>query len=67
VELFVWVSGIPAGTKCSFDVTDSRGRESAAGSWTVADSHEKTWYWESSSVPAADIRAGRELPAAATA
>jgi hypothetical protein len=56
VELHVQVSGIPAGTKCSFDVTDSRGRESAAGSWTVAGGYEKAWYWASSSVPAAAVR-----------
>jgi Putative zinc-finger len=56
VQLYVQVSGIPAGTRCSFDVTDSDGRESAAGSWTVADGYEKTWYFASSSVPAAAIR-----------
>lgn len=56
VLLYVQVSGIPAGTTCSFEVTDSHGRESAAGSWTVPGGNEQTWYWASSSVPAAAVR-----------
>jgi hypothetical protein len=56
VALYVQVSGIPTGTRCSFDVTGSDGRESPAGGWTVTDGYENTWYRASSSVPAAAVR-----------
>lgn len=57
VELYVQVSGIAAGTRCAFEVTDSSGQESAAGSWTVTDGYRNAWYSASSSVPASAVRA----------
>jgi hypothetical protein len=56
VELHVQVSGIAIGTRCAFEVTDSSGQESAAGSWTVAGGYENAWYPASSSVPASAVR-----------
>ena len=56
VELHVQVTGIATGTRCAFEVTDSSGHESAAGSWTVAGGYENAWYPASSSVPASAVR-----------
>jgi hypothetical protein len=56
VELYVQVSGVRAGTRCTFEVTDSSGQESVAGGWAVAVGHEDAWYAASSSVPVSDVR-----------
>jgi hypothetical protein len=58
----VRISGIPAGTACQVWVTNSRGQETAAGSWTVARGHEDVWYPASASLPASDVR-GFEITA----
>ncbi len=57
VQLYVQVTGVAAGTRCVFEVVESGGRESAAGSWTVAGRDQRAWYAASSSVPVADVRA----------
>jgi hypothetical protein len=56
LELHVKVSGVPAGTTCWFDVTNARGQQLAAGSWTVAPGDSDEWYWASSSVPLSGLR-----------
>ncbi len=56
VQLYVQVNGVAPGTRCVLEVTDSRGQESAAASWTVAAGDESAWYGASSSVPVADVR-----------
>jgi Putative zinc-finger len=56
VQLDVQVSGIPAGTRCELQVTDTRGKDVASGSWTVSSSHRGAWYAASSSVPLASVR-----------
>jgi hypothetical protein len=58
----VHISGIPAGTACQVWATNSRGQETAAGSWTVARGHEDVWYPASASLPASDVR-GFEITA----
>jgi hypothetical protein len=52
----VHISGIPAGTVCQVWVTNSRGQETAAGSWTVARGHQDVWYPASASFRASDVR-----------
>jgi hypothetical protein len=56
LELDVQVSGVPDGTTCWFDVTNARGQQLAAGSWTVDAGDKGTWYRESSSVPLSGLR-----------
>jgi len=55
-EMDVHISGIPVGTACQVWVTNARGQETAAGSWTVARGHHDVWYPASASLPASDIR-----------
>ncbi len=55
VELYIRVSGIPAGTKCAFQVVGTDGQASAAGSWIVVSGHQNTWYSASASVRASGI------------
>jgi len=56
VQLDVQVSGIAAGTKCVFKVISASGRESEAGSWTVAASEGDAWYAASAAVPVTSVR-----------
>jgi hypothetical protein len=56
LELYVHVTGVPAGTRCEFQVTNADGQRSAAGSWTVAAGHQGAWYPASSSVSLAAAR-----------
>jgi hypothetical protein len=56
VQLSVQVKGIADGTRCVFEVTDTSGRESEAGSWTVSAGDGDTWYAASSSVPVTSVR-----------
>jgi Putative zinc-finger len=61
-EMDVHISGIPVGTACQIWVTNARGQETAAGSWTVARGHQEVWYPASASLSASDIR-GFEITA----
>ncbi len=54
-ELSVWVSGVPAGTKCQLWVTDSSGRRMAAGGWDVPAAAQDVWYPGSAPVTAESI------------
>jgi Putative zinc-finger len=65
VELYIQVSGVPVGTKCTFQVDGTNGQASAAGSWVVVSGQENTWYSASSSVWASGIR-GFAVTAGAT-
>lgn len=56
LELYVQVTGVPAGTRCQFEVTNAGGQRSAAGSWTVAAGQPDAWYPASSSVALAVAR-----------
>ncbi|HEX9540761.1 MAG TPA: zf-HC2 domain-containing protein [Streptosporangiaceae bacterium] len=61
-KMDVHISGIPAGTACQVWVVNSRGQETAAGSWTVSRDHQDVWYPASASLPASDVR-GFEITA----
>ncbi len=54
-ETSVWVSGVPAGTKCQLWVTDSSGRRMVAGGWDVPAADEGVWYPGSAPAPADSI------------
>jgi hypothetical protein len=56
LELAVQISGIPAGTTCELEIMNSRGREVAAGGWTVAGGDPGAWYPASSPFPVSDVR-----------
>jgi hypothetical protein len=56
LELYVQVNGIAAGTTCVLDVLSPGGRESVAGSWTVAAGLQDTWYLASTSVRVSGVR-----------
>lgn len=56
LALDIQVSGIPAGTKCQFKITDSRGQEVATASWTVPRSEQDPWYPATSSLSLASVR-----------
>jgi hypothetical protein len=55
LTLHVQVSGIPAGTTCQFQITNSRGQEVAAASWTVPGGQQDPWYPVTSSVPLTSV------------
>jgi anti-sigma factor RsiW len=57
VQLAVQVTGVPAGTRCRLQITNSRRQQVESGSWTVAAGHERAWYPASSSVPLSAARA----------
>jgi hypothetical protein len=65
IELYIHVSGIPAGTNCAFKVVDADGDASVAGSWIVVGGHQDAWYSASSSEPASSVR-GFAVTAGAT-
>lgn len=56
LALEVQVSGIPAGTVCQFQITDSRGQEVAAASWTVPAGQQDPWYPATSPLSLASVR-----------
>jgi hypothetical protein len=53
--LEVRVGQIPAGTTCRLRVTNSRGQEVVAGSWTVTPGNPAAWYPASVSFPASSV------------
>jgi hypothetical protein len=55
-ELEVRVTGIPMGTTCQFWVASTRGREVAAGGWTVAHGQQDAWYPASVPFPVSSLR-----------
>jgi Putative zinc-finger len=56
-RLDVQVGGITPGMSCQLRVISSRGREVAAGAWTVARGHLGAWYLASAPFPASSVRA----------
>jgi Putative zinc-finger len=50
------VTGIPAGTRCQFWVTGTRGRDFAAGGWIIPAGSQRGWYPASVPVAAASLR-----------
>jgi hypothetical protein len=56
VQLWVQVTGVAAGTRCVLEVTESGGKVSEAGGWTVAAGDQDAWYPASSSVPVKAVR-----------
>jgi anti-sigma factor RsiW len=62
-ELEVQVTGIPAGTRCQLQATNSRGRDIAAGGWIITTGSQHAWYpasvpWPAASLGGFDITAG---------
>jgi hypothetical protein len=55
-DLNVQVRGVPAGTDCQFQVTDSSGHRSIVGGWTATYGNNTTWYPGATSIPIKDVR-----------
>jgi hypothetical protein len=54
--LEVRVTGIPAGTRCQFWVTGTRGQDFAAGGWIIPAASQRGWYPASVPFAAASLR-----------
>jgi len=50
------VTGIPAGTRCQFWVTGTRGQDFAAGGWSIPAGSQRGWYPASVPFAAASLR-----------
>jgi anti-sigma factor RsiW len=59
VRLDVRVAGIPAGTTCQFWVIGDDGQRWPAGSWTVADQWNPSWYPTVSAAPVHEVSSFR--------
>ena len=57
LELHVRLTGMLPGTRCELWVVGPGGRDSVAGTWTVAGYSTGTWYPASSPLPATEVRA----------
>lgn len=55
-QLEARVTGIPAGTRCQFWVTGTRGQEFAAGGWIIPAGSQHGWYPASVPFAAASVR-----------
>jgi hypothetical protein len=55
-ELEARVTGIPAGTRCQFRVTGTRGQDFAAGGWIIPAGSQHGWYPASVPFAAASLR-----------
>jgi hypothetical protein len=55
-ELEARVTGIPAGTRCQFWVTGTRGQDLAAGGWIIPAGSQRGWYPVSVPFAAASLR-----------
>lgn len=55
-DMRVQVLGVPPGTVCQLWVTDSAGRRSVAGGWTVPHHPDSAWYPGSTSLAGEDMR-----------
>jgi hypothetical protein len=55
-KLEAQVTGIPAGTRCQFWVTGTRGQDFAAGGWIIPAGSQRGWYPASVPVAAASLR-----------
>lgn len=55
-ELEARVTGIPAGTRCQFWVTGTRGQDFAAGGWIIPAGGQHGWYPASVPFAAASLR-----------
>jgi hypothetical protein len=52
----VQVRGVPAGTDCQFQVTDSSGHHAIVGGWTATYQDSSFWYPGETSILAANVR-----------
>jgi hypothetical protein len=52
----VQVRGVPVGTDCQFEVTDSSGHRTAVGGWTATYADSAFWYPGETSVPSQNVR-----------
>jgi hypothetical protein len=54
--LNVQVHGVPVGTNCQFEITDSAGRHSIVGGWTATYGDSSFWYPAATSIPVKNLR-----------
>jgi hypothetical protein len=54
--LDVQVGGVPVGTNCQFEVTDSSGVRSIVGGWTATYGDSSAWYPGATSIPIHNMR-----------
>jgi Putative zinc-finger len=52
----VQVRGVPVGTDCQFQVTDTAGRRAIVGGWTATYADSKLWYPGETSILAGNVR-----------
>ncbi len=52
----VQVRGVPVGTDCQFQVTDSSGHRSIVGGWTATYGDSSFWYPGATSIPVQNMR-----------
>jgi hypothetical protein len=52
----VQVRGVPVGTDCQFQVTDSSGRRAIVGGWTATYADSTLWYPGETSILAGNLR-----------
>jgi len=52
----VQVQGVPVGTDCELQVTDSSGQHAIVGGWTATYGDSSLWYPGETSIPASNVR-----------